>query len=88
MVISKRYREAAGIVKCSEFLERTLKEVACLALGGKARKVVDVTQAPLSEYRQDHQGYYRHYKGRKNNVCACGFRSALSLLLLLLVRRS
>ena len=75
-----------------EFHERTLKEVACLALGGKARKVVDVTQAPLSEYRQDHQGYYRHYKGRKNNVCACGFRSALSLLLLLLllllVRRS
>ena len=75
-----------------EFLERTLKEVACLALGGKARKVVDVTQAPLSEYRQDHQGYYSHYKGRKNNVCACGFRSALSLLLLLLllllVRRS
>ena len=73
-----------------EFLERTLKEVACLALGGKARtEVVDVTQAPLSEYQQDHQGYYSHYKGRKNNVCACGFRSALSLLLLLLlVRRS
>ena len=65
-----------------EFHERTLKEVACLALGGKARKVVDVTQAPLSEYRQDHQGYY---KGRKGTVRGYGLRSALSLLLSLLL---
>ena len=85
----QRGRRHCKVLGQFEFLERTLKEVACLALGGKARKVVDVTQAPLSEYRQDHQGCYRHYKGRKNNVCACGFRSALSLLLLLLlVRRS
>ena len=65
-----------------EFHERTLKEIACLALGGKARKVVDVTEVPLSEYQQDHQGYY---KGRKGTVRGYGLRSALSLLLSLLL---